>query len=279
MHYLPVAIVTGATRGIGKAICQKLSEKGLSCIMLASTKESIKQIAIGKDYLRSASSSYQRHCAMAIDFKKWPHWFDYESYDGIEYFKDKPPLKLKYSTLFDPCNKWSNNEYRYHVNLLVNCAGLTQESLSIRTTSSEIQDIMNVNFLSPVTMTNLYIKYIMKSQRKWPELSRQSARPTIINISSILHSGVMKVPGTSVYSASKAALSRFTEVLAAEMEPRNISCFTISPGLVKGTDMVRNLPDASKEALDSAIGTQDTSTPAEVAEEVWSLYNRTALNR
>lgn len=170
MYYLPVAIITGATRGIGKAICQKLFQKGLSCIMLGSTKESIERTAIDRDQLQSGLS-YQRQCAIAIDFKKWPHWLDYESYDGIEYFKDRPPLKQKYSTLFDPCNKWSNNERRYYVNLLINCAGLTQESLSVRTTASQIQDIMNVNFMSPVTMTNICIKYMMKSQRRWPELS------------------------------------------------------------------------------------------------------------
>ncbi|AJS30482.1 AAR_G0033140.mRNA.1.CDS.1 [Saccharomyces cerevisiae] len=276
MHYLPVAIVTGATRGIGKAICQKLFQKGLSCIILGSTKESIERTAIDRGQLQSGLS-YQRQCAIAIDFKKWPHWLDYESYDGIEYFKDRPPLKQKYSTLFDPCNKWSNNERRYYVNLLINCAGLTQESLSVRTTASQIQDIMNVNFMSPVTMTNICIKYMMKSQRRWPELSGQSARPTIVNISSILHSGKMKVPGTSVYSASKAAVSRFTEVLAAEMEPRNIRCFTISPGLVKGTDMIQNLPVEAKEMLERTIGASGTSAPAEIAEEVWSLYSRTAL--
>ena len=233
MHYLPVAIVTGATRGIGKAISQKLLQKGLSCIMLGSTKESIKYVAMDKDYSQS-KSLYQRHCAMAIDFKKWPHWLDCETYDGIEYFKNKPPLKQKYHTVFDPCDKWSTNELYYYVNLLINCAGLTQESLSVRTTASQMQDIMNVNFMSPVTMTNICIKQMMKSQRRRPELSNESAQLTIINISSILHSGEMKVPGTSVYSASKAALSRFTEVLAREMEPRGVRCFAVSPGLVKG---------------------------------------------
>lgn len=275
MHFLPVAMVTGSTRGIGKAISQKLSQEGLSCIMLGSAKETIKRIDIRKDQL---ASSHQRYCAMAIDFRKWPQWTGCELYDGIEYFQDRPPLEQRYSSVFDPCDKWSSNGYFYYVNLLVNCAGLTQESLSVRTTSSQIQDIMNVNFMSPVTMTNLCVKNMMKSQRKFPELFVKSTRPTIINLSSILQSGEVKVPGTSVYSASKAALSRYTEVLAREMEPRKIRCLTISPGLVKGTDMIRNLSVTSQEELTSAIDTKYVTTPAEVAQQVWSLYNESKLH-
>lgn len=278
MHHFPVAIVTGATRGIGKAISQRLSQEGLSCIMLGSTKESIKYINIGKDHLK-LQSPHQRHCAMAIDFKKWPQWVACEPFNGIDYFGDKPPLEQKYSTVFEPCDKWSDDGNHYYVNLLINCAGLTQESLSVRTTSSQIQDIMNVNFMSSVTMTNLCIKNMMKSQRKWPGLFTESARPTIINISSILQSGNMNIPGTSVYSASKAALSRYTEVLAKEMEPRKIRCHTISPGLVKGTDMIRNLTVTSQEVLTGAIGANGMTTPAEVAQQVWSLYNSRTLDK
>ncbi|KOG98266.1 3-oxoacyl-[acyl-carrier-protein] reductase (NADPH) [Saccharomyces eubayanus] len=278
MHHFPVAMVTGATRGIGKAISQKLSQEGLSCIVLGSTIESIKHIKIGKDHLQ-LQSPHQRHCAIAIDFKEWPQWVASEPYNGIEYVKDKPPLEQKYSTMFEPCDNWSGYGYHYYVNLLINCAGLTQESLSIRTTSSQIQDIMNVNFMSSVTMTNLCVKNMMRSQRKWPEIFTKSAPPTIINISSILQSGKMNIPGTSVYSASKAALSRYTEVLAKEMEPRNIRCHTISPGLAKGTDMIRNLTVASKEALTSAIGPKSMTTPVEVAHQVWSLYNFGTFNK
>lgn len=89
----------------------------------------------------------------------------------------------------------------------------------------------------------------------------------------------MNIPGTSVYSASKAALSRYTEVLAKEMEPRKIRCHTISPGLVKGTDMIRNLTVTSQEVLTGAIGANGMTTPAEVAQQVWSLYNSRTLDK
>ncbi len=85
---LPVAIVTGATRGIGRQYVKVIS-RGFKLLILGSTKESIERTAIDRGQLQSGLS-YQRQCAIAGDFK-WPHWLDYESYDGIEYFKiDRP---------------------------------------------------------------------------------------------------------------------------------------------------------------------------------------------
>ena len=61
----------------------------------------------------------------------------------------------------------------------------------------------------------------------------------------ITGSGASYLPGStnSAYSASKAAVGRFGEVLAAQLEPRGIPVFVISPGLVR-TDMTEgNFPD------------------------------------
>jgi NAD(P)-dependent dehydrogenase (short-subunit alcohol dehydrogenase family) len=61
----------------------------------------------------------------------------------------------------------------------------------------------------------------------------------------ITGSGASYLPGTrnSAYAASKAAVGRFGEVLAQQLEPHGIPVFVISPGLVK-TDMTKgNFPD------------------------------------
>jgi 3-oxoacyl-[acyl-carrier protein] reductase len=56
-------------------------------------------------------------------------------------------------------------------------------------------------------------------------------RGRIVNVGS----GAGYLPGSrsSVYSASKAALYRFGETLALQLEPHGIPVFTISPGLVR----------------------------------------------
>jgi NAD(P)-dependent dehydrogenase (short-subunit alcohol dehydrogenase family) len=57
-------------------------------------------------------------------------------------------------------------------------------------------------------------------------------------------SGAGYLPGqkTTAYGASKAALYRFGEALALQLEPYRIPVFTISPGLVK-TEMTKRFPD------------------------------------
>ena len=69
----------------------------------------------------------------------------------------------------------------------------------------------------------------------------ERGRGRIVNVGS----GASYLPGSrsSAYSASKAALGRFGEVLAKQLEPHAIPVFTISPGLVR-TDMTEGtFPD------------------------------------
>jgi NAD(P)-dependent dehydrogenase (short-subunit alcohol dehydrogenase family) len=58
-------------------------------------------------------------------------------------------------------------------------------------------------------------------------------------------SGAAYLPGTTntAYGASKAALYRFGETLAAQLEPHGIRVFTISPGLVRTAMTADAFPD------------------------------------
>lgn len=72
---------------------------------------------------------------------------------------------------------------------------------------------------------------------------------TIVNIASV--SALMPMPGTTGYSASKAALSMFTKSLALDLGP-GIRANTICPGVIK-TQMTRYLwenPEHSDRAAD-----------------------------
>jgi 3-oxoacyl-[acyl-carrier protein] reductase len=48
--------------------------------------------------------------------------------------------------------------------------------------------------------------------------------------------------GATAYGASKAAVHRFSELLAARLAPQNVFVFSISPGLVR-TEMTSGFPD------------------------------------
>jgi 3-oxoacyl-[acyl-carrier protein] reductase len=69
-------------------------------------------------------------------------------------------------------------------------------------------------------------------------LERRSGR--IVNVAS----GAAYLPNTktTAYSASKAAVHRFSETLADQLRPRGLPVFSISPGLVR-TEMTSGFPD------------------------------------
>lgn len=262
---IPVAIITGASRGIGKAITRKLSQEGISCLAIASTRESIENIRID-DHLFYVNKN-QRHRSLAIDLSQWPQWISKDKHFGIDYQSTHRPSNAFYS-LFDMCSSWAqgNSDTKYCLDLLVNCAGVTQNSLGLRTSNEDITKIMNVNFMSCVSMCNLAIKQMLRSRKRYP------FSPSVINISSILSEGDLVVPGTSVYAASKAALTQYTKVIARESESWNISVSSLSPGLVKNTDMIGGLNATIQSQLDQIMNHEHTTTE-EIASKVWHLYN------
>ncbi|CAD1785038.1 similar to Saccharomyces cerevisiae YKL055C OAR1 Mitochondrial 3-oxoacyl-[acyl-carrier- protein] reductase, may comprise a type II mitochondrial fatty acid synthase along with Mct1p [Maudiozyma barnettii] len=279
MNHVPVAIVTGATRGIGKAIASRLSKEGMSCVLIGSTEQSISQITV-QEHLHFVNP-YQKHRALAIDLSQWPQWTlnSKGTYPGRDFQGDTSDKILSGEyRLFPKVNQqlWDTPRTQYFISLLVNCAGVAQHSLSVRSSTEQIARIMNLNFASCVTLSNLATKQMMKTVRQ--DLSSKHCipgyvSPCIINISSILGEPNMTIPGTTVYSASKAALTQYTRVLTQEITTWGIRAESVSPGLVSGTDMTNEMdPTAKAQLVDSLIGLP-THTPDEVAAKVWQIYS------
>ena len=93
-------------------------------------------------------------------------------------------------------------------------------------TKEKIENILMVNFISNVLLIN-----------KLLGLRKIQNSASIVFISSI--SAHLGVPGTSIYAASKAALTAFAKVLASELSNKKIRVNIISPGLVS-TDLINN---------------------------------------
>lgn len=241
-----VAVVSGGTRGIGRKVRDLLLEEGHSVIFIGSKQESIAE-NIPKVNLRE----HQLIRGIAIDFAKWPHWISADWYqcdigsNGIitnEYYS----------------NKLSIDKRRHSIDLLVNCAGITQAALAIKTSPEEMANIMNVNFLSHVSLTQLVARNMIRSKTK----NVPGAKRQILNISSILglphELGGTILPGTSMYSASKAAILQFNHVLHQEFSQFNVSVKTITPGLISDTDMIQSLCPSSQHLLRSHINSTTT---------------------
>lgn len=171
------ALVTGGSQGIGKAIAKKLTSLGCKVTLLARNEKLLKD---------------------NVDFMNRYFPLKEAEHDYIKFDLTRPELIEE-----DISSKLQT------VNILVNCAGLSQRKLLLNTPFSEIQDIINTNLVSPIVLSKLFLK---NARRKKLENAH------IINISSAVGKSELQhnLVGSSVYTSSKAGLSRFSDVLAAE---------------------------------------------------------------
>jgi 3-oxoacyl-[acyl-carrier protein] reductase len=110
------------------------------------------------------------------------------------------------------------------IDLLVCNAGVsTREEAAWSTEPEEWWRVFEVNVLGVFLCCRAVVPRML-----------ERGRGRIVNVAS----GAAYLPGvqTTAYSASKAAVHRFSEVLAAQLAPHGIPVFSISPGLVR-TDM------------------------------------------
>lgn len=119
------------------------------------------------------------------------------------------------------------------VDILINNAGILPKFKRFdRYSYEEIERAMNINFFSCVYSVKSMMPMLLKS-----------STPAIVNIDS--SAALMTLAGTSMYSASKAALKGFTEALRVEFKDK-MYVGLVCPGFTK-TDIFSNQGDANKD--------------------------------
>jgi len=117
------------------------------------------------------------------------------------------------------------------IDVLVNNAGIAVwEKSAWETPVEDWWHVLEVNLLGPFLCCRAVIPGMI-----------ERGRGRIVNTGS----GASYLPGSSstAYAASKAALGRFGETLAKQLEGHGIPVFTISPGLVRTEMTVEAFPD------------------------------------
>ena len=194
-----VALVTGGTRGIGAAISVGLKGAGY-------------QVAASYAGNDEAANAFKTETGIAV--YKW----DVGSFDACQ-----EGIKQVEADLGP-------------VEVLVNNAGITRDTMFHRMEPGQWQDVIRTNLDSLFNMTRPLI-----------EGMRERKFGRIINISSI--NGQKGQMGQSNYSAAKAGLVGFTKALAQENAFKGITVNAIAPGYI-ATEMVKAVP---QEVLDTKI--------------------------
>ena len=138
------------------------------------------------------------------------------------------------------------------VDVLVNNAGITQDTLMLKMTEEDFEKVLKVNLTGAFNMTQSVLKLMIKA--------REGA---IINMSSVV--GLMGNIGQANYAASKAGLIGFTKSVAREVANRNVRVNAIAPGMIE-SDMTAVLSDKVKEAMLAQIPMKQFGQAEQVAE-------------
>jgi len=135
------------------------------------------------------------------------------------------------------------------VDVLVNNAGITQDTLMLKMIEADFEKVLKVNLTGAFNMTQSVLKPMIKA--------REGA---IINMSSVV--GLMGNIGQANYAASKAG---FTKSVAREVANRNIRVNAIAPGMIE-SDMTAVLSDKVKDAMLAQIPMKEFGQAEQVAD-------------
>jgi 3-oxoacyl-[acyl-carrier protein] reductase len=218
-----VSLVTGSSRGIGRAIALKLSSLGSRVAVNYRYREAEANDVVG------AMTSQGGGEAMAIQAD----------------VADSEAVRAMVQQVTDVWGK---------VDILVNNAGINRDTLLLRMSEQDWDDVIDTNLRGAYLCTRFALRSMMR--QGWGR---------IINISSI--AGVMGNPGQSNYAASKGGLIAFTKSVAREMGSRRITVNAVAPGFIV-TEMTDKLPSERKQSILAMIPLQRFGEPEDVAELV-----------
>jgi 3-oxoacyl-[acyl-carrier protein] reductase len=213
------ALITGGSRGIGRAICVKLAALGYYILVnyKSNTEEAKKTLSLVK---QEGSSGELLQFDVA----------------------DKDQIK---QVLGD----WLQaNEEEKHIEILVNNAGIREDSLMAWMAEEQWDSVIKTNLDSFFHVTRLILNGM---------LTRKYGR--IINVVSL--SGLKGLAGQTNYSAAKAGVIGATKALAQEVGRQGITVNALAPGFIK-TDMTDGLDEKELKAI---IPVKRFGLPEEVA--------------
>ncbi len=209
-----VALVTGAGRGIGRAIALELARLGADVALLSRTQVQLEEVA---GLIAAMGGKSSVHTADVTD-----------------------------PSAVDACIKALPR-----LDVLVNNAGITRDTLLLRMKDEDWAQVLHTNLTSAFYLTRAASRVMLKQRYG-----------RIVNITSVV--GQMGNAGQANYAASKAGLIGFTMAVAREVASRNITVNAVAPGYIQ-TEMTGLLDEKVRQALLGQIPAGRLGEPEEVA--------------
>lgn len=218
------ALVTGASQGIGEAIVRLLARQGARVVLAARNQARLEALA---GEIREGGGEA---LPWSLDVSR----------------PGEVPERLEALP-----EEWQG------IDVLVNNAGVTADSLLARMDLEQWQRVLDTNLTGAFAVTRALIRGMMR---------RRGGR--IISVSSVV--GLMGNVGQANYAASKAGLVGFSKSLARELGGRSITVNVVAPGYVE-TAMTAELPETARKDLTASIALKRLGRVEDVAAAVLYL--------
>jgi 3-oxoacyl-[acyl-carrier protein] reductase len=137
------------------------------------------------------------------------------------------------------------------LDVLVNNAGITRDTLIVRMSDAEWDAVMDTNLRGVFNVCRAVARGMLK---------RRSG--AIVNMTSVV--GLHGNPGQTNYAASKAGIIGLTKSLAKELGTRGVRVNAVAPGYVT-TELTTGLPEELRETILSATALGRLGDPEDVA--------------
>ena len=223
-------VVTGGSRGIGRAICLAMAQPDRRIYFNFYPEDPV--AADTEKEIAALGSEVKSACVNVVSEKEVSEFLD-----GI----------------IDETGR---------IDVLVNNAGITRDSLLVRMKEADWDAVLNVNLKGAFHCTRIAAKQMMKQRSG-----------CIINIASIV--GVTGNAGQANYVVSKAGIIGLTKTAAKELAPRGITVNAVAPGFIE-TDMTDALPENIKNSMLGLIPLGRAGKPEDVANMVAFLASEQA---
>lgn len=214
------AIVTGAAKGIGKAIALKLASLGANIVL-------------------NYRSSEKEAAEVANEIKEL----------GVEVLTVKADISKLDEV--EELVKTAKEKFG-SVDIMVNNAGITKDTLILRMKEEDFDSVIDVN-----------LKGVFNCMKAITPVMVRQKQGKIISISSVV--GIAGNAGQVNYSASKAGIIGMTKSLAKELGSRGVNVNAVAPGFIE-TDMTNTLGDKVKEEAEKNIPLKRFGKAEDVAE-------------
>ncbi|AKU95712.1 clavaldehyde dehydrogenase [Labilithrix luteola] len=188
-----VALVTGASSGIGEATARRLAAEGANVVVVARRRERLEKL------VATLAGGGRRALAIEADITE--------------------PAQARGAI------QRAVAEFG-RLDVLVNNAGLALVGAVAEAPEEEWERMLAVNVRAVLTMTRAALPHLVRAAE---DSSRRVA--DLVNISST--AGRVARPSTAVYSLTKFGVNAFSESLRQEMQSKRVRVSLVEPGIVQ----------------------------------------------